>query len=117
MPIQPDPPVIFMVKLPAQLKLALEEESTKTHKTMSAIVKEALSTRLNFNLADIPKSKRGSTRYNTPEERIRAQKVREKERNDTMRTLLKAYKAGEITLPTQTKTKTKETTVNVRRKA
>ena len=94
-----DPPVIFMVKLPSQLKLALEQESTRTHKTMSAITKEALCTRLNIPLTSLPKQTRGTKRYNTPEERILAQKNREAERNETIRTLLKAYKSGQITLP------------------
>lgn len=94
-----EPPVIFMLKLPAPLKLALEAESTRTHQTMSSIVKQALALRLNFNLDTIPKTSRGTRKYNTPQERIAAQKAREAERNETIRTLLKAYKAGQIKLP------------------
>ena len=66
---------------------------------MSAILKEALATRLHFDLSTIPKSTRGTRKYNTPQERIAAQKAREAERNETIRTLLKAYKSGQIKLP------------------
>lgn len=90
------PNVPIMFNAPVALKAKIDEESEKRDIPVSALIRQAVAAFLDFKLkpTDLARAKK----YATVEERIEAQKKREKERKELINALLAKYRSGAIEL-------------------
>jgi hypothetical protein len=86
--------VSLMFHLPLEMKVALEKAATAEGKSTTAYVRGALADLVGYTLP--PAMERGGGRkYASPEERIAAQKARDKERRALIKNLLAEYRENE----------------------
>lgn len=94
---EPSDRVQKMVSLPAELAAMVEKEADESGLGFATIARMALAERYNYTLAPTERKKRIS-KYATDEEREAAQKQRNAARNETIKALLKEFRAGNIQL-------------------
>lgn len=94
---EPSDRVQKMVSLPAELAAMVEKEAEESGLGFATIARLALAERYNYILPPTERKKRIS-KYATDEEREAAQKQRNAARNDTIKALLKEFRAGNIQL-------------------
>lgn len=86
---------VMMFNLPVALKAAIETHSEKEGITASALVRQAIAAVVGF---DLPEGFSRAKKYASEEERVAAQKERDKTRRNLIKDLLERYRKGELTL-------------------
>lgn len=85
-----------MIQVPVSLKVALEQYCEVAKVPVSGFIRKLVADAIDYKL---PATSVGRSRkYATPEERMAAQKTREKQRKALVKQLLAKYSAGEITI-------------------
>jgi len=86
-----DAKVSIMFHLPIEMKVALEKAATEKGMSTTAYVRGVLADNVGYKLP--PSAARGGNRkYASPEERIAAQRARDKERRALIKNLLAEYR-------------------------
>jgi hypothetical protein len=84
-----------MFPLSAQMKDALGTHATSKGKSVSDIIRTAIAKEIGYDLTQDANGGRSNKKYASAEERIAAQKERQKEKNSLVKQLLEAHRAAE----------------------
>ena len=87
-------PIMFNV--PVKMKAAIETAAEEQDIPVSGLIRQAVAKFIGYTLSKTDMAR--ARKYATLEERMAAQKVREKEKRDVIKALLAKYRAGEIEL-------------------
>lgn len=85
-----------MIQMPLGLKLELEKYCTEEKMPVAGFVRKLVADAIGFNLPAISIGR--ARKYATVQERIDAQKLRDKDRRQLTKILLEKYAKGEITI-------------------
>jgi hypothetical protein len=80
-----------MFHLPLEMKVQLEKAATAAGVSTTAFVRDTLADKVGFTLPPAAAGG-GGRKYASPEERIEAQKARDKERRSLIKNLLAQYR-------------------------
>lgn len=90
----PKAKVPIMFQVPADLKQILEDKASEQETTLSSMIRRLVADYAGYELPKFIRTR--AKKYATEEDRIEAQKLAVRERNDTIKKLLKLYRSGDI---------------------